>query len=117
MLMVLNVHPNLLNHEDHRCEKKYGETINSIFENWFNPEEHVALIEEDFDFIKHYKLGTYVYEWDKTKETDEVAKRLEEAENFYLSAVKAIHDKNIAPITSLNISITKPFPTMDRAFI
>ncbi len=86
-----------------RCQKKYDKTIHSLFENWFTPDTEdedgsQELTNEDQEFIDHYNLGTYVYEWDKTKITDEVAARLEEAENFYLLAVKAIHDKKIAPI-------------------
>ncbi|MCH5584503.1 ankyrin repeat domain-containing protein [Shimazuella sp. AN120528] len=87
-----------------RCEKKYREMIQSLFEDWFKGDEEADVgpsefTKEDQEFVEHYKLGTYVYEWDKTNISDEIAARLEEVEKYYLAAVKTIHDKKIAPIS------------------
>ncbi|MXQ55441.1 ankyrin repeat domain-containing protein [Shimazuella alba] len=81
-----------------RCEKKYGRTIKRLFENWLPLSSEDELTDEDFDMVKHYKLGTYVHEFDHSEKTKEEIDRLSEVEHYYLEAVKEIYKNKITPV-------------------
>jgi ankyrin repeat protein len=81
-----------------RCKKKYGSTIKELFENWFPSSSEEEWTDDDFEMIKHYKLGTYLYEFDQSEKTEEEIERLNEVEHYYLEAVKEIHKNKIAPV-------------------
>jgi len=74
-----------ISHLHVRCERKDEEKIRLLFQEWCKSEE------DEFEMKRRYKLGVYTYDWKQSLTSDEDKERLLEVENFYLSAVKEIH--------------------------